>query len=142
VKPAGAVQGRYDLLHRLIKAGLRAAASGGRPRAGSDTTTTGQPASPSRQVIPNPIGHRRHATAPDTCHTPSEQETKPRPLVVAMSGLGDLLATTFARQVEAEHTTTATPSETTRALGRSRPVRHLPARERSPSVLTAYLPSG
>jgi hypothetical protein len=39
---------------------------------------------------------------PDTCHTPSEQETKPRPLVVAMSGLGDLLATTLARQVEAE----------------------------------------
>jgi hypothetical protein len=47
---------------------LKAGSAGGRLRrpssAGSDTTATGQPASPSRQVIPNPIGHRRHATAP------------------------------------------------------------------------------
>ena len=36
----------------------------GRPRAGSDATVTGEPASPSRQMIPNAIRHLpAHATA-------------------------------------------------------------------------------
>jgi hypothetical protein len=43
-------RGKPRLLPRgllyIVKAGLRAAASGGRPRAGSDTTVTGEPASP------------------------------------------------------------------------------------------------
>jgi hypothetical protein len=48
VKPAGAVQGRYDLLHRLIKAGP----AGGRLRRPSSRRQrhdghTGEPASPS-----------------------------------------------------------------------------------------------
>jgi hypothetical protein len=34
----------------VVKAGLRAAACGGRPRAGNDAMGTGEPASPSHQV--------------------------------------------------------------------------------------------
>jgi hypothetical protein len=48
-----------EFLYELRPA-LRAAASGGRPRAGSDATATGQPASPSTQSDPRTA--RRCAT--------------------------------------------------------------------------------
>ena len=47
---------RYNFLYSSSRPALRAAACGGRPRAGSHTTATGQPASPSREVIPHADG--------------------------------------------------------------------------------------
>ena len=52
---------------------LRAAASGGRPRAGNDTTATGEPASPSSQQEP------KHP------HLPTKAELKPQPAGPAVS---------------------------------------------------------
>jgi hypothetical protein len=44
------VPARYNFLHSSSRPALRAAACGGRPRAGSDAMGTGEPASPSHQV--------------------------------------------------------------------------------------------
>jgi hypothetical protein len=51
---------------------LRAAACGGRPRAGSDPTATGEPASPSRMA-------RTHATPDEGCSPPAVRRADPRP---------------------------------------------------------------
>jgi hypothetical protein len=46
------VPARYNFLCFSSRPALRAAACGGRPRAGSDTTVTREPASPSTQADP------------------------------------------------------------------------------------------
>jgi hypothetical protein len=89
----------------LVTLAERSVSAFSRPvlRPGSPTTVTGAPASPSRRWSRTPSGIRRSCHRPrGTCHTPREQETKLPTLEVVMSELDDFLATTLARQVEAE----------------------------------------
>src|SRR4029450_10355794 len=75
---------------------LRAAASGGRPRAGGDAAATGEPTSPTRQGVPQTVAHCWSCHRP--CSLADSTDVRPPPdPQVAIRGMDDLSPVEAAR---------------------------------------------